>query len=110
MLGDEIKLLRETLDCSIGELANAVGVDVKTLLAWETGDLFPTKKHEDRLVELRTRGPTAIIRKPRGKAAKNGVSLLAEPRLWAVVRKLLGHPDFFAEVEKLAERYEDPAS
>jgi hypothetical protein len=108
MRGDEIKHLRDTLSCSIGELANAVGVDVKTLLAWEAGDLFPTKKHEDRLVELRTRGPSAITRKPRGKAPKSGMALLAEPRLWTVVRKLLAHPDFFAEVERSAEKYEDP--
>jgi DNA-binding XRE family transcriptional regulator len=109
MLPEDIKRLRAELDCSIGELADAVGVDTRTLLGWEAGDLFPTKRHCDRLEALRREGPNAVPRKPRGKRPAGGLDLLADPRLWTLVRKLLAHPALFAEAEKIAERYDDPA-
>jgi transcriptional regulator with XRE-family HTH domain len=109
MLPDEIKKLRDELGCSIGELSEAVGVDVKTLLEWEAGDRFPTKRHADKLQAVRLAGPGAIKRKPRGKKQQpTGVALLADPRLWTIVRKLVTHPDLVAEVERLAEKYDDP--
>jgi transcriptional regulator with XRE-family HTH domain len=101
--------LREALSCSIGELASAVGVDVKTVMAWEAGDLFPTKRHVARLEALEAAGPTAIPRKSRSKANATGIALLGDPRVWTIVRKLTAHPEFLREVEKLASGYDDPA-
>ena len=109
MSPDEIKKLRDELGCTVGELSEAVGADVKTVLAWESGDLFPTKRHSDKLQAARLAGPGAIKRKPRGKKAPppSGMALLADPRLWTIVRKLVAHPELVTEVERLAEKYED---
>jgi len=104
----DIKRLRDELGCSIGELAETLGVDVKTVLDWEAGERFPTKRHADKLESIRRTGPSAVLRKPRAKKAPTGLSLLADPRLWTIVRKLVAHPDFLTEVERLAEKYEDP--
>lgn len=108
MSPDAVKRLRELLSCSVGELAAAVGTDVKTLMAWEAGDLFPTKRDVSRLNALEAAGPTAFPRKSRSKAAATGVALLADPRLWTIVRKLTAHPDLLRAVEKLADGYDDP--
>jgi transcriptional regulator with XRE-family HTH domain len=104
MRPDEIKKLREELGCSLGELAQAVGVDAKTLIAWESGDLFPTKRHVSRLEAVRRGGPEAV-RRPKAAPVASGLELLSDPRLWAIVTKLVQDAKFFAEVEKLAERY-----
>jgi transcriptional regulator with XRE-family HTH domain len=104
-----LKRLREALSCSLGELATAVGVDVKTVMAWEAGDLFPTKSHVARLDALEAAGPAAIPRKSRTKVAVTGIALLGDPRLWTILRKLTAHPDLLREVEKLADGYDDPA-
>jgi transcriptional regulator with XRE-family HTH domain len=105
----DVQRLREALSCSLGELAAAVGVDVRTVMAWEAGDLFPTKRHVVRLEALKAKGPGAIPRKSRGRATATGIALLADPRLWAIVRKLTAYPELLREVEKLAEPYDDPA-
>lgn len=107
MQAEEVKRLRDALGCSVGELAATVGVDVKTVLGWESGDLFPTKRHADRLKQLEREGPTAIKRRAPRRIA-SGLDLLAEPRFWTVVRKLVTHPELFSKVEKLAETYEEP--
>ncbi len=108
MLADGIKDLRQALACSVGELAEAVGVPVKTVLAWEAGEEFPTKRHADRLTALREKGAAAFPRKKKAPAGSEA-ELLAEPRFWTVFRKLLAHPALFSEVERLSEAYEDPA-
>ncbi|HVU01743.1 MAG TPA: XRE family transcriptional regulator [Polyangiaceae bacterium] len=105
----DIRKLRAELDCSVGELAGTLGVEVKTVLAWESGDLFPTKKHADRLTAMAREGASAVVRKARPSAQpKRGLAALSEPRLWAVVRKLAAYPDFLTEVERLGERYDEP--
>lgn len=106
----EIKKLRDELGCTARELATALKLDQKTILAWEQGELFPTKRYVSLMEGLRKKGPDAIPKKPRGKRAKTGVALLAEPRYWEVVRKLLAHPELFAQVEKLAKDFDDPAA
>jgi transcriptional regulator with XRE-family HTH domain len=108
MSPEDVQRLRKELACSVGELAAAVGVEVRTVLAWESGDLFPTKRHAARLEALKSAGRDAFPRKSRGKAPAPGLALLAEPRLWAVLRKLTAHPELFREVEKLADGYDDP--
>ena len=104
MRPEEIKKVREELGCSLGDLARAVGVDVKTLIAWESGDLFPTKSHVGRLRAVHQAGPEAL-RAPKPKPSPGGLEALSDPRLWAIVTKLVRDEKFFAEVEKLAERY-----
>ncbi len=106
MQPEDVKRIREALACSMGELAAAVGVEVKTLLAWESGDQFPTKRHSDRLAALEKEGPSAIKRK-RASKAPIGPDLLADPRFWVVVRRLATNPEFFAAVEKLSASYGD---
>jgi len=108
MSPEDVQQLRDALSCSIGELASAVGVDVKTVMAWESGELFPTKRHALRLETLKSQGPSAIQRRPRGKPP-TGIAALAEPRLWTLVRKLAAHPELLREAEKLADNYDDPA-
>lgn len=98
----DIKKLREELGCSLGDLARYVGVETKTLLAWESGDLFPTKRHTSRLETARRDG---LPRADKPKQAPSGLDVLSDPRLWAIVVKLAKSPEFFAEVEKIAARY-----
>jgi transcriptional regulator with XRE-family HTH domain len=108
MSPDGIKALRQELGCSLGELAASIDTDVKTLLSWEAGDLFPTKKHADRLEALKVAGPTAVVRRPRSKRALTGLDALDDPRLWVVVKKLATYPELLTEVETLAARYDAP--
>lgn len=108
MSPDEIKELRRALRCSAKELAAALGLEQAEVLAWEKGELFPTKKHVQAMSALRDKGPGAIVRKRRGKPA-TPMAALADPELWAMVRKIAAHPALFDEVRKLAGAYGDPA-
>ena len=110
MSPDELKQLRKELDCSLGELAASVQIDVKTLLEWEAGDTFPTKKHVDRLLALKSKGPTGVTRRPKAKPALQGLDALEDPRLWAIVRKLATYPELLREVEALAAGYGEAAA
>ena len=103
MRPEEIKALRAELGCSIGELAQAVGVEPRMLLAWEAGDLFPTKRHVGKLEAARKAGPGAL-RTQKAVPAPTGIDVLEDPRLWAVVKRLVTDPKFLDEVEKLAKR------
>jgi DNA-binding XRE family transcriptional regulator len=105
---DEIKALRKELGCTTRELGDAVGVDQKTVIDWEAGHLFPTKKYVDRMSVLREKGPSAVPKKARG-AAPAPMKVLADPGLWQLVRKLAAHKKLRDEVSKLAEGYVDPA-
>jgi transcriptional regulator with XRE-family HTH domain len=106
---EDIKQLRKELNCTARELATALELDQKEVLAWEAGEIFPTKRHVTIMEGLRKKGPTAIVRTPKGKTKKVGVQRLDDPRLWEVVRKLLEHPALFDQVAKLADGYSDPA-
>jgi DNA-binding transcriptional regulator YiaG len=105
---DDIKALRAGLQCSTRELAEAVGVDQKTVIAWESAQLFPTKKFVDRMAALREKGPTAIPKKARGNAP-SPARMLADPGFWQLVRKLIAHKKLRDEVTRLANDYPDPA-
>ena len=110
MSPDEIKQLRKELNCTARELAGALELDQKEVLAWEAGELYPTKRFVTQMEALRKKGPGAIARKPRGKAAsKTPAQRLADPKLWELVRKLVEHPVLFDEACKLAGAYSDPA-
>ncbi len=105
MTPDDIKALRKELACTAKELAQAIGIEQSTVLAWEKGDLFPTKPYIDKMEALRARGPAAIPKKSRGDAP---MKVLADPAVWELVRKLVAHKKLRDEVMKLASAYADP--
>lgn len=110
MMPDEIKALRKELSCTARELAGALGIEQETVLAWERGELFPTKRYVDAMEKLRRAGPSAIPRKPKKSAAPaTPWKALADPAVWRLVRKLLAHAPLRARVEDLAAGYDDPA-
>ena len=108
MLPEEIKALRAELKCTAKELAGALSLEQKVVMAWESGELFPTKKNVEAMHALRAKGPSAIPKKPKGKDPAP-LAVLADPALWTVLRKLLAHRKLRDEVVKLAADYGDPA-
>ncbi len=107
MTPDELKAARKELACTAKELAQALGIEQATVLAWEKGDLFPTRAFVEKVAVLRARGPTALPRKARGAEP---MKVLADPALWELLRKLIAHKKLRDEVTKLASAYADPAS
>jgi transcriptional regulator with XRE-family HTH domain len=107
MTGEDVKALRKDLGCTAKELAAVLGIDQATVLAWEKGDLFPTKAFVDQMTALRAKGPGAIPRK--AKAGADPIKGLADPQVWELLRKLAAHKKLRDEVAKLAEKYPDPA-
>lgn len=106
MTPEEIKAVRKDLSCTAKELALALDLEQATVLAWEKGDLFPTKHYIDKMNALRAKGPGAIPRKAKGA---NPVQAMTDPHVWELFRKLLGNKKLRDEVTKLAEKYPDPA-
>lgn len=107
MTSEEIKALRKELVCTAKELAQALGIEQATVLAWEKGDLFPTKAFVDKMDLLRSRGPAGIPKKAKGAEP---MKVLADPALWELVRKIVAHKKLRDEVIKLAGPYADPAA
>ncbi len=108
---EDIKQLRKELNCTARELATALKLDQKEVLAWEAGELFPTKRYVVQMEAFRKKGPSAIPRAPKGKAKRvTGSQRLNDPKLWELVRKLVEHPDFFDAAYKLGQNYADPAA
>lgn len=105
MTPEEVKRARTALKCTAKELAAALGVEPSTIGAWERGELFPTKKHVEELARLVAAGPNAVPRKAKGA---DPLDALRDPDVWTLLRKLLAHPKLRAEIEKIAEKYEDP--
>lgn len=108
MAPEEIKALRTELKCTAKELAGALGIEQATVMAWESGELFPTKKHCDQMAALREKGPSAIPKKAKG-ASPSPQKMLADPSVWELLRKILAHKKLRDEVTKLAATYTDPA-
>ncbi len=106
MRPDEIKELRKELGCTAKELAKALDLEQPTVLAWEKGDLFPTKQYVDAMEALRREGPARFPKKKGKKASP--MQVLADPALFAILRKLLVHAELRKEVERLGEAYADP--
>lgn len=106
MTPEEIKALRTELKCTARELAGALGLEQATVLAWESSNLFPTKKHCDQMEALRTKGPGAIPKKSKGAAPP--MTVMADPTLWELFRKLVAHKKLRDEAIKLAAAYPDP--
>ncbi len=110
MSPDDVKALRKTLACTARELGATLQLPQETIVAWERGELFPTKRHVDAMRALEQRGPSAIVRTSKRSEAKPPLALLAEPGVWALFRKILAHPELRAQVERLANDFDDPAA
>lgn len=106
MTPDDLKALRKELGCTAKELAAALGLEQATVLAWEKGELFPTKPFIDKMEALR-KNPAAIPKRSKGD---DPLKVLADPQMWTLVRKILAHKKLRDEVTKLAQAYEDPAA
>ncbi len=110
MTADDVKQLRKELKVTARDLAAALGVEQKEVVAWEAGEQFPTKRFVDAMQKLKAQGAAAFPRAPKAKpGAKTGAQRLADPKLWEVVRKLVEHPSLFDQVAELATRFPDPA-
>ena len=109
MTPDQLKQLRKELSCTAKELATALDLEQVTVMAWERGELFPTKQVIARMEALRAKGPSGIVRKARGPSV-DPQKALAEPQLWELVRKLIAHKALREHVTRLAADYKDPAA
>ncbi len=110
MAPEDIKALRQELSCTARELAAALGLEQDAVLAWERGELFPTKRLVGKMEELRKQGPAAIPRTSKKKSSPSSPhAVLADPTIWKLLRKLIAHPELRAAVVKLADPYSDPA-
>jgi transcriptional regulator with XRE-family HTH domain len=105
MSPDDLKALRKELSCTAKELAAALGLEQSTVLAWEKGDLFPTKQYIDKMEAFRAKGPGSIPKKAKGS---DPMKQLGDPAVWELVRKLLVHKKLRDDVVKLAAGYPDP--
>lgn len=103
---DDLKALRKELGCTARDLATTLGIEQKEVLAWEAGELFPTKRFVDQMNALREKGPSAVLKAARGKAVA-ATDRVSDPAFWAIVKKLLLHPALYDQVSKLAEKFED---
>lgn len=116
MTGDDIKALRRALDLSAKKLAEALGVDQATVLAWEREELFPTKRHAEAMSALAARAatepdaPALEATSKRREPDRLIAQALTDPEVWALFRKLLAHPTLRAEALSLAKKYDDPAN
>jgi transcriptional regulator with XRE-family HTH domain len=131
MTPEAIKELRRQLRCTARDLARALDTDQSTVLAWERGELFPTKKSVDRMNAWLAAGalptPTTpgepkapTFRRPvsgvspnlRPNMSPNGTpgvsSAAADAALGVLVRKLVVHADLRAKVLELSANYTDP--
>lgn len=107
MTPEELKELRKGLQCTAKELAGALAVEQSTVMAWEKGELFPTKANVDKMNALRAKGPSSIPKK--SKTASDPMKTMTDPSFWALVRKLAAHKKLRDDATKLAEPYADPA-
>ncbi len=109
MSPDDIKALRKELSCTARELATALGVEQESVMAWERGELFPTKRFVVKMEDLRRAGAAAIPRRKKSPSGASPMHALASPDIWRLFRKVLAHPELQRAALKLAEDYVDPA-
>jgi transcriptional regulator with XRE-family HTH domain len=103
MSPDDIRTLRKDLGLTQRQLAEALKLDPATVRAWESEGLFPTKAHCEAMTALRAHPPPRV---PKKNASP--FQLLADPKFFALIRKLMAHPRLRAEVERLAAEHPDP--
>ncbi|HEY4119014.1 MAG TPA: XRE family transcriptional regulator, partial [Byssovorax sp.] len=56
MKGDDVKALRQAIGCTARDLAGALGLEQADVLAWERGELFPTKRYVTKMESFRASG------------------------------------------------------
>ena len=113
----DVTELREELGLSMSELARALGLPVDDVVAWESGERFPTRRSVERMRRLQSEHRNGSSRDgaPREPTASGGAlgetpwGALADPELWALFRKLAASPELRARVLQLADEYPDPA-
>jgi transcriptional regulator with XRE-family HTH domain len=103
---EELKALRAELKCTAKELARTLGLEQATVMAWERGELFPTKAIIGEMNALRARGPGAVVRASKKK--DEPLRVLADDDFQRLLRKLLAHEPLRKAATKLAEGYADP--
>jgi transcriptional regulator with XRE-family HTH domain len=103
---DDIKVLRKELGCTARDLATTLGIEQKEVLAWEAGELFPTKHFVERMNALREKGPGAVLKTAKGKSVAP-TDRVSDPAFWAIVKKLMLHPALYDQVSKLAEQFDE---
>ena len=106
MTPDDLKALRKELGCTARDLATTLGIEQKEVLAWEAGELFPTKRFVDQMNALRAKGPSAVLKTAKGKAVAP-TDRVSDPAFWAIVKKLMLHPALYDQVSKLAEQFDE---
>jgi transcriptional regulator with XRE-family HTH domain len=112
MSPDDVRALRKELGVTARELARALDEEQETVLAWERGESFPTKRLVTRMEGLRAGGPSAMEpfkTRPRRAVASSPYAVLADPAFHRLVRKLLAHPELRRQAEALASTLPDPA-
>lgn len=104
MTPDDVKQLRKELGCTARDLATTLGIEQKEVLAWEAGELFPTKHFVDQMNALRAKGPAFVLKTSKGKAV-TPTDRVSDPAFWVIVKKLLLYPALYEQVSKLAASY-----
>ncbi len=106
MTPDDIKALRKELGCTARDLATTLGIEQKEVLAWEGGQLYPTKRYVEQMKALREKGPSAVLKTAKGNAVAP-TDRVSDPAFWTIVKKLLLHPALYDQVSKLAEQFDE---
>ncbi|MFO0651923.1 MAG: helix-turn-helix transcriptional regulator [Polyangiales bacterium] len=105
MSPEEIRSLRKDLSLTQRQLADALKIDADTVRAWEKEESFPTKAHCEAMEKLRVNPPPKTP-----KSSATPMQVLADPKFFALLRKLVAHPKLRAEVERISADYPDPAT
>ena len=106
MTPEAMKALLSELKCTAKELARTLGLEQATVMAWERGELFPTKAVIVEMEALRARGPSAVARVT--KKNDEPLRVLADQDFQGLLRKLLAHKALRDAATKLSESYADP--
>ena len=110
MSPEEIRALRKLLRCTMKELAAALHVEPKLIIAWEDAELFPTRQHVEKMKSLEQQGPGAVPRLGRRRESETTLPMqaLADPEFWRLMRKLVAHPELRRKAVELAASFDDP--
>lgn len=104
---DAVVGLRKTLKLTQKDLALKLGVETSLVVEWEKGAAFPTLATAKKLYALREGLP--LETRTRRVQTDPLKGLLADADFWKVVRKLLAHRELYAQVQRLASGFDDPA-
>lgn len=118
MLPEDVTRLRETLGWSMSALARALEVPANEIVAWESGERFPTRKAVRRMQELlaehgareaSTDESLSTLPSAPPLSEDPPWTALADPELWRLLRQLAAYSELRAAVRELAAAYPDPA-